>query len=143
MGASVSAYWTGITEEQLESQPGFYNDEKAWGDFMAEREDVPEVLEAIEKLNASALLTYTTDGVEDEEVDWVTPNELRDAARNLREAIRAGRPETVIVLNTYARSANGINSVADELIQDLNDIEAIANWAESEGAHQMTLGVNW
>ena len=143
MGASVNAYWPGITEEQIESQPGFYNDDKAWGDFMAEREDVPEVLEAIVKLNASAILTYTTEGVEDEDVDWVTPNELREAARNLREAIQAERPETKIILNIYERSANGVDAIADELIQDLNDIEAIANWAEAEGAELMTLEVNW
>ena len=28
MGASVVAYWPGITDEQLESQPGTYNDDK-------------------------------------------------------------------------------------------------------------------
>jgi hypothetical protein len=143
MGASIVAYWPGITEEQLESQPGFYNDDKAWGDFMAEREDEPEVLEAIKKLNAGALLTYTTEGVDDEDVDWVTPNELREAANHLREAIQAERPETKIILSVYERNANGIDPVADELIQDLNDIEAIANWAGAEGAERITLEVNW
>src|SRR5215204_2702867 len=116
MGASVNAYWPGITEEQLESQPGFYNDDKAWGDFMAERENEPGALEAIQKLNAAAILTYTTDGVADEDVDWVTPSELRDAAKNLREAIEAKRPEASIILSVYERSANGVDPVADELI---------------------------
>ena len=143
MGASVVAYWPGITEEQLESQPGFYNDDKAWGDFMAERENEPEALEAIEKLNAAAILTCTTDGVADEDVDWVTPSELREAARNLREAIEANRPEANIILSVYGRNANGVDPVADELTRDLNDIEAIANWAEAEGAELMTLEVNW
>mgnify|MGYP000368440525 CR=1 FL=1 len=143
MGASINAYWSGITEEQLESQPGFYNDDKAWGDFMAEREGEPEVLEAIRKLNAAALLTHTTDGMTDEEVMWVSPSELRNAAKNLREAIQAGRPETKVILETYERNANDVDPIADELIQDLNDIEAIADWAESEGAKQMTLEVNW
>ena len=143
MGASVVAYWPGITDEQLESQPGFYNDDKAWGDFMAERENEPEVLEAIKKLNAGAILTYTTEGVDDEDVDWVTPKELREAAKNLREAVRARRPETKIILSVYERNANGVDPVADELVQDLNDIEAIANWAAAEGAELMTLEVNW
>src|SRR5688500_9636515 len=126
MGASVVAYWTGITDEQLESQPGFYNDDKAWGDFMAEREDEPEVLEAIKKLSSGAILTYTTEGVDDKDVDWVTPNELREAAKNLREAIQAERPEAKIILSVYERNANGIDPAADEFIQDLNDIETIA-----------------
>ena len=143
MGASINAYWSGITEEQLESQPGFYNDDKAWGDFMAEREGEPEVLEAIRKLNAAALLSHTTEGMTDEEVMWVSPSELRNAAKNLHEAIQAKRPETEIILETYERNANDVDPTADELIQDLNDIEAIANWAESEGATQMTLEVNW
>ena len=143
MGASVAAYWPGITEEQLESQPGFYNDDKAWGDFMAERENEPEALEAIEKLKAAAILTYTTDGVADEDVDWVTPSELRAAAKNLREAIEAKRPEATIILRVYGRNANGVDPVADELTRDLNDIEAIANWAEAEGAELMTLEVSW
>jgi hypothetical protein len=143
MGASISAYWSGITEEQLESQPGFDNDDKAWGDFMAERENEPEVLEAIRKLNAAALLTHTTEGMTDEEVMWVSPSELRNAAKNLREAIQAGQPETKIILEIYERNANEVDPIADELIQDLNDIEAIANWAEAEGATQITLEVNW
>ena len=143
MGASINAYWSGISEEQLESQPGFDNDDKAWGDFMAEREGEPEVLEAIRKLNAAALLSHTTEGMTDEEVMWVSPSELRNAAKNLREAIQAGQPETKIILEIYERNANEVDPVADELIQDLNDIEAIANWAEAEGATQMTLEVNW
>jgi hypothetical protein len=143
MGASVVAYWPGITDEQLESQPGFYNDDKAWGDFMAERENEPEVLEVIKKLNAGAILTYTTEGVDDEDVDWVTPNELREAAKNLREAIQADGAETKIILSVYERNANGVDRIEDELIQDLNDIEAIANWAEAEGAERITLAVNW
>jgi hypothetical protein len=143
MGASVNAYWSGITEEQLESQPEFFNDDKAWGDFMAERESEPEVIEAFKKLSAAALLTFTTDGVTDEEVKWVTPTELRNAAKNLREAIQAKRPETRIILETYGRNANRVDPLADELIQDLNDIEAISDWAEAESAKQMTLEVNW
>jgi ABC-type Zn uptake system ZnuABC Zn-binding protein ZnuA len=143
MGASINAYWSGITEEQLESQPGFFNDDKAWGDFMAEREGEPKVLEAIRTLNATALLSHTTEGMTDEEVLWVSPSELRNAAKNLREAIRAKRPETEIILETYERNANEVDPIANEIIQDLNDIEAIANWAESEGATQMTLEVNW
>ncbi len=46
MGASVIAYWPGITEEQFESQPGFDNDDRAWGNWMAEREDEPAVHDA-------------------------------------------------------------------------------------------------
>ena len=143
MGASVIAYWPGITEDQLESQPGFYNDDKAWGNWMAEREDEPEVLKAIKRLGAEAILTYTTEGIEDEEVEWVSPQQLRDAARRVREAIKDKRPEAKVILETYARNANDVDPVDEEFIQDLDDIETLANWAEEEGAERMTLAVNW
>ena len=143
MGASVIAYWPGITEDQIESQPGFYNDDKAWGNWMAEREDEPEVLKAIKRLGAEAILTYTTEGIEDEEVEWVSPQQLRDAARRVREAIKDKRPEAKVILETYARNANDVDPVDEEFIQDLDDIETLANWAEEEGAERMTLAVNW
>ncbi len=137
------AYWPGITEEQLESQPGFWNDEKAWGDWMAEREDEPDVLEAIRSLGAGAILTYKTDGMDDSDVDWVTPRDLRDAAQTLRDAIKEGRPGMDRILEVYARNANNVDPITEEFVQDLNDIEAIAAWAQEQGATQMTLEVNW
>jgi hypothetical protein len=143
MGASVIVYWPGITEEQIESQPGFYNDCKAWGDWMAEHEELHEVLEAVRRLGSEAILTYTTDGMDDEEVDWVSPAQLRDAARRLREAVRTGRPETKIILESYERNANGVNPLADEFMRDLEDIEALAIWAQKEDASRMTLEGNW
>ena len=143
MGASVIAYWPGIKESQVESQPGFYNDDKAWGNWTVEREDEPEVLDAIKILEAEAILTCTTDGMDDEDVEWVSPGQLREAARKLRDAIKDKRPEVDVILEAYARNANGIDPVEKEFIQDLDDIEALANWAEAEGADRMTLEVNW
>lgn len=143
MGASVVAYWPGITEEQLESQPGFDNDDRAWGNWMAEREGNAAVYDALRTLNAEALLTVKTDGWDDEDVSWVSPQQLRDAAIRLREAIRAGTPETRIILQTYERNANRIDPVSEELIRDLDNIIAITQWAEAEGATRMTLEVGW
>ncbi len=143
MGASVTVYWPGITEEQYESQPGFWNDDKAWGNWMAEREVEPAVDEAIRKLNAEAILTYKTDGMDDEDVSWVSPQELRDAATKLREAVRAGAPETRIILETYERNANAFDPVDKMFIRDLNDIITMANWSKEEGATRITLEVNW
>ena len=117
MGATVSAYWPGITEEQFCSQPGFTNDCKAWGNWMAEREEVPAVADALRKLNAEALLSYKTTA-------WrtmrrtVTPWQLRDAAARLREAVRAGSPETGVVLETYARGGDPAYT-AEEFVCDL------------------------
>lgn len=143
MGASIIAYWPGITEEQIEAQPGFWNDDKAWGDFMAEREDEPELLQIMRDIGAGALLTLKTDGWEDEDVDWVAPRELYNAASQLQSALKSNRPGMEGVLAVYGRNANNVDPVELELLRDLEDIKALASWAEQEGAEVMTLEVNW
>jgi hypothetical protein len=143
MGASINAFWPEITEEQMGSQPGFFNDDNAWGNFMAESSTDNEVIAALEKLNAKAVLTTTTDGMPAEEVDWVTPGQLANAAKTLRDAVKSGSPETKTILDCYTMGANDIDPISDELIQDLSDIEAISDWAQAEGAERMTLEVNW
>jgi hypothetical protein len=143
MGASVTAYWPGMTEEQFEAQPGFWNDDRAWGNWMAEIDKDPAVSDAIGKLGAQAILTYKTDPMEDDEVEWVTPRELRDACILLREAVQSRSPPTRVILEAYERNANRIEPVAEEFVRDLNDIIAMTTWAEEEGATKMTLEVNW
>jgi hypothetical protein len=88
-------------------------------------------------------LPFVRDGVEDEDVDWVTPQELRQAAQKLGKAIRAGLPETEIILESYERAAKWVDSVKEDFLRDLEDIEAITLWAEEVGAVKMTLEVNW
>ena len=143
MGATVIGYWPGITEEQIEGQPGFYNDCKAWGNWMAEREGEPDVLQAVRDLGAAAILTVMTDGMDENDVEWVAPRELRDAAQKLQRAVEEGRPGIARILEVYGRHANGMDSLAEEFLTDLADIEAIALWAEEQGVRSMTLEVNW
>ena len=143
MGASVIGYWPGITEEQIESQPGFFNDCKAWGDWMAEREKHRAVLKAMKKLDVAPLLSFKTDGVEDEEVPWVSPDDLAKAAHRLRDLVLAGDPKTGRILETYAISANRVDPVDQEFAQDLADIAEIARFAQAQGVARMTLEVSW
>jgi hypothetical protein len=143
VGASVIAYWPGITEKQIEDQPGFYNDDRAWGNWMAERESEPEVSQILKDLGAGSILTFTTEGVDDNDVEWVTPHELQAAAQRLRRAIEEGAQGIERVLEVYERNANRIDPVAEEFAQDLLDIEELARWAERQGASKMTLEVNW
>ena len=143
MGATVVAYWPGMTEDQAEAQPGFHNDDRAWGNWMAERDGEPAVADAIRRLKAQAILTVKTDGWEDDDVTWVSPQELREAAVRLREAVRAAAPEVRVILASYERNANNIDPIPEEFVRDLVDIEALTRWAEAEGATKMTLEVNW
>ena len=143
MGASVNAYWPGITEAQRASQPGFFNDCKAWGDWMAEREDHEDVLAAVRELAGEAILTYTSDGIDDEDVDWVTPAEMEESARKLRESVLQEDPRTERIVATYALAANDVDPVRAELARDLEDIAAIARFCAEAGVTRMTLEVNW
>jgi hypothetical protein len=143
MGASVYAYWPGITEEQIGAQPGFANDDRNWGNWMAEREDEPDVLRVIADLGAAPLLTVMTDGWDDDDVTWVTPQELRDAADRLRRAVEDRAQGVGRVIAVYARNANPDEPVIDQLLTDLADIATLARWAETQGASKMTLYVGW
>jgi hypothetical protein len=132
-----------MREEQLESQPGFFNDCKAWGDWMANRYDDPAVVEALKALDVAALLSHRTEGMDDAEVDWVTPNELAAAAQRLGALVRAGDSRTERIVASYALSANDVDPVEDEFARDLEDVAQIAEFAKSEGVERMTLDVNW
>jgi len=143
MGKFVMGYWAGITEEQMGSQPGFWNDTKAWGEWMVERGKHRDVLHDMKQLGVSALLTGTTLGVADTTVDWVAPSKLECAALRLRELVLAGHPETARIVETYAKSANHPDPVGRELAQDLIDIAEIARFAQREGVSRMTLEVSW
>jgi hypothetical protein len=143
MGASVSAYWPGISEDQIESQPGFFNDCKAWGNWMANREEHTDVIEAMKRLSVGALCTVKTDGVDDADVEWATPSELERAAMRLRELVLAGHPDTKRILEIYAKSANAVDPIDEEFARDLEDVAELARFAAQEGASRMTLEVNW
>lgn len=143
MGATVIAYWPGISEQQIDSQPGFYNDDKGWGDWMAVREETPGALDAIRKLGAGAILSLKTDGWDDEDVTWVTPQQMREAATKLREAVASGSADMKPILDAYRPSAIPDEPLDGQFIQDLDDVIALTRWAEEEGAAQMTLEVNW
>ena len=143
MGATVIAYWPGITEEQLDGQPGFRNDDRGWGNWMAERDGEPEVRQAVVDLGAAAILTEMTDGWDDDDVAWVTPQELRKAAQRLRHAVEQDHPGTRRLLAVYARHAHPGEPVAQQFLTDLADVEALSRWAEFHGTDRMTLQVTW
>ncbi|HEV3262408.1 MAG TPA: hypothetical protein VG013_36490 [Gemmataceae bacterium] len=143
MGASVSGYWPGITDERRDSLTGFYNDCKAWGNWMAERYNHPDVIDTLNRLGVGALLSHITDGMEENEINWVTPDDLMKAADQLRELVLALDPRVKRIVETYGLSANRIYPVHEELAQDLADVREIARFSKEMGVPKMTLEVNW
>ena len=143
MGASVFAYWPGITPRQLKAQPGFGNDCKAWGDFVGELASAPKAYTEIERAGAEALLTFRTQGLDDKDVDWQEPAAVEKAAHVLLPLVRSQDRGLRLALKLYAKNAIGDAPVHEELAQDLDDIAALARWARKAGAKQMTFDINW
>ena len=143
MGATVLAYWPGITEDQNRSQPGFpSNDCAAWANWVVEMQDEADQALLI-KAGVGALLTFTTAGIEDDEVDWVTPGALAAGALKLCDLLSQAHPAAQRALQAYAIEANGVEAVEKEFVTDLQEVAALARWAETQGATRMTLAVNW
>lgn len=143
MGATVLAYWPGITEDQNRRQPGFpTNDCAAWANWVVEMQDEADQALLI-KAGVGALLTFTTAGVEDDEVDWVTPDALAAGALKLCDLLAQGHPAAQRALQAYALEANGVEAVEEEFVTDLQEVAVLARWAKAEGASRMTLAVNW
>jgi hypothetical protein len=143
MGASVFAYWPGITKKQLKTQPSFANDCQPWAEFLAELSDHPKAVSDIEKARAGALLSFKTEGIEDDDVAWVTPAELEKAALTLRKLVVKDDPSVRRLRKIYAENANEVHPVAKELAQDLADIAEFARWGRANGARKMTFDINW
>jgi len=140
MGASVRAYWKGMTDEQSEAQPQFGNDSLTWGNWMAERQNHPDVLQTIADVGASALLVCKTKRMWWFQIKWTTPRELAEATRRLRAFIESKDPRAKKLLATYA-THGGVKNAEEEFTRDLFDIERLATYAESELVQKMTLEV--
>jgi hypothetical protein len=110
---------------------------------MAERYDHPDVLRTLKDLGLEALLSHFTDGMEENEVDWVTPDSLMKAAERLRQLVLAQDPRVKCIVDTYCMGAIGADPVREELAQDLADVQFIARCSKEMGVPRMTLEVNW
>src|SRR5256885_1926015 len=97
----------------------------------------------MKRLGVDPLLSHITDGVEEDEVDWVSPDQLVKAADDLRQLVLAQDPRVTRIVETYALSANGNNPVHEEFAQTLADVRTIARLSKEIGVAKMTLEVNW
>jgi hypothetical protein len=144
MGASVVAYWPGITEDQIEAQTGLYNGPGRWASWTLTRESAPNVLLAMRDLGVDAVCTLTTDGLDDAQVSWVSPEALKAAALRLRDLVLSRAQEVEAIVHSYAAAHNDNQTAASEMFaQDLADVAGMADFAAREGIQCMTLSINW
>lgn len=95
----------------------------------------------MERLGLSTLLTFTTDGVDDDDVDWAEPKELESAALALAQLIKKRDPSIRELLDSYPDPPDG--TAVESLTNDLEDIVAMARYAHGLGITLMALELNW
>ena len=143
MGASVSIHWPGIADEQLDGDIGFVNDDRAWANWICELAGNRSLQGLMDRLGVAALRTHTTDGMADSNVRWVSPQELADAAWTLIRLIESTDPRIGPLITAYAKGANKVDPVEEELARDLSDVILRTQYAQAQGVPRMTLYIGW
>jgi hypothetical protein len=142
MGASIYGYWPGASEEQQSGNPGFANDCHAYADWLTSMVSSRWLSWRLRRKGYAPLLSFHTIDTSDDHIEWTTPSELRQAARELRAGLLRGDPFMKGLVRLY-RKGPGIQEPHIELAQDLQDVASIAEYAEQSGAKQITLTVGW
>lgn len=132
MGWSIFVNWPGADETQQGRHPGFFNDDHAWAEWVRAVLNDPPARAVIEALELSPLLVGAA-------VDPVWPEEVMEAATNLRILITARDPSVEPLVALYAAGCPQPDAPHDAFVQDLADVEAIARYAKECGADEMTL----
>ncbi len=143
MSASIGVRWPGCTAEEEYGHYGFYNDDSPWANWLAEAVSDESLRAAVISLGCEALLSHTTEGMSDEDVDWTTPDELMRAVKVMSDAIVAKDPRTKLVLSAYKKSACGAEPPEIEIDRDLKDVGLLGKYAKEHGAKSITVSVNW
>ncbi len=89
MGASIVIYWPGITDEQMDADIGFQNDDRAWANWIVEIDSDKRLQTLLKSLGIDALWSHTTHGMADKDVRWVSPDQLSDAAWSMIRLIES------------------------------------------------------
>lgn len=143
MGASISIHWPGITDEDLAFDFGFQNDDHAWANWIVEVESNRSLKSLMDQLDIRPLATHTTDGMNDRDVRWVSPQQLTDAAWTLIHLIENDDPRIAPLLKAYQKGANNIDPIPEELGRDLADLILRSKHALEGNIPRMTLYIGW
>lgn len=155
MGGSAFLYWPGQGDDGLDSAPWFeQSDSKNWADWIAAVRADADAMRVIGRLKLEALVAYTTEGMQDDEVAWTTPEELERAASQASKLATDRAPDLRPLLKLYAQVAaphddpeeildNMIEDVIEHMSHDLADVEKMARWAQQQRLPKVAMVVNW
>lgn len=134
MGWSIFVNWPGAEERQQGQHPGFCNDDGLWAELITAVCADTAALATFDQLGLKPLLAGAS-----EEVGYVDPDDLIDAAVTLRVLLSAHDPSIEPVVRLYEPGCPEPEKSRDYLVQDLDDVEAIARYVIRCGAREMTL----
>jgi len=143
MGASIVGRWPGITYEQEQALPGFWNDCGAWADWLVACLGEPAAVAVLEAVDCAALLSCTSEGEDEEAIPWVSPEILVTQCKRMVQLITDKDPRVSLLIQLYGRSEDCEGPAESEMVQDLSDVQKIAESAQEHGATRFTLDVNW
>lgn len=143
MGASILVHWPDATEDEEQGHPGFFNDDHAWASWIVAVIESTPAIRLLAHLGVSALLSNTAHGVDPDDVEWTTPDELERAANVLRDRVVRTDPEVQPLVDLYNANAPGVEQPSVEFARDLGDVAQIAGYARGLGASKITLGYYW
>jgi len=134
MGWSIFVNWRGADEAQQGQHPGFFNDDHAWAEWVCAVSTNPRARKVVEALELTPLLVGS-----DASADAVWPEDVVEAATNLRILVQARDQSVADLVRLYAPACPDPDAPHDSFVQDLEDVAAIARYAKECGAHEMTL----
>jgi len=140
MGCDAWLDWPTKGTDARREAPWFRSDSKAFGNWIAAiwaDSDAKRLLGAA----ADALLAIRADWL-DRPPAWVTPASLRTAATHLRDRLLRAEPDTRRLAALYEALGYG-GSPQEELAADLEDLVAMAAWAERQGITQVGIRVDY
>lgn len=143
MGATILVHWPEATEDEEQGHPGFFNDDHAWASWLVAAIESTAAPKLLARLGVGALLSHTADGLDADDVEWTTPDELERAANALREQVERIDPEVQPLVELYTADAPGVEPPSVEFARDLGDVAQIAGYARDLGATKVTLGYYW
>jgi len=143
VSADIGVYWPGCTSEEEYGHYGFDNDTTSWANWIVEAVSTESVRSAVIELGCEALLSHTTEGVSDADVEWTTPDALVAAARRMAAFIANKDPRTRAILAAYRKGVIGEDPPDVEIDRDLRDVMLLGKYAKEHGARTMTISVKW
>jgi hypothetical protein len=129
-----------MTREQREDQPTTYGTFRAWAAWLRIAEATEAGRNVVAALELEPLLSHYEEGMQFDDVSWVTPEELSSATTRLQQAIEAGLPLARVLVKMLP--AGERNDPAFQFRRDLADIAQIAEWAFSQRVCWMTLHIS-